>query len=318
MANKIKVYGKAQNRTSLGIAHAYVVMYPPATLEDLRKAVPNSICPDKGVPENFLPVEEAEKYNANMSLYFTKPDEVIELQDGSKVALSQVWSKPSFDRMVEQGKLYDIEVAEFEKAMKGEKGGYRLEYINGYVPPVPVVVEKKKSKAWLWILLLLLIAAGVIAYLLTRQPKVVEVEKIVEVEKEVVVRDTVVNAVIVRATVFVQQVEEIEKNFNAAQFAKGKADLTDDSKIALHDLAKVMKQNPELRLRIEGHTSAEGDAAVNQKLSEARAQAAVDFLVNKEGIDASRLEAVGKGSSELKDPENPTSDVNSRTEFEIL
>ena len=308
MAGKIKVYGKAQNRTALGIAHAYVVMYPHATLDDLRKAFPNSICPDKGVPENFLPVEEAEKYNANMSLYFAKPDEVIELQDGSKIALNQVWSKTSFDRMVEQGKLYDIEVAEFEKTMKGEKGGYRLEYLNGYVPPVPVVVEKKKSLAWLWILLLLLIAAGVIAYLLTRQPKVVEVEKIVEVEKEVIIRDTV----------FVQQVEEIEKNFNAAQFEQGKADLNDDSKIALHDLAKVMKQNPELRLRIEGHTSAEGDVALNQKLSEARAQAAVDFLVNKEGIDASRLEAVGKGSSELEDPESPTSDVNRRTEFEIL
>ena len=318
MASKIKVYGKAQNRTALGVAHAYVVINPQATLEDLRKAFPNSLCPDKGVAENFLPVEEAEKFNEKMGLYFTKPDEVIELQDGSKVALCQVWSKPSFDRMVEQGKLYDIEVAEFEKTMKGEKGGYRLEYLNGYVPPVPVVVEKKKSKVWLWILLLLLIAAGVIAYLLTRQPKVVEVEKIVEIEKEVVVRDTVVNEVIVRDTIFVQQVEEIEKNFNAAQFAKGKADLTDDSKIALHDLAQVMKQNPELRLRIEGHTSVEGDAAVNQKLSEARAQAAVEFLVNKEGIDASRLEAVGKGSSELKDPENPTSDVNRRTEFEIL
>lgn len=309
MANKIKVYGKAQNRTALGIVHAYVVMYPHATLDDLRKAFPNSICPDKGVPENFLPLEEAGKYNEKMSLYFAKPDEVIELQDGSKVALAQVWSKPSFERMVEQGKLYDIEVADFEKAMKGEKGGYRLEYLNGYVPPVPVVAEKKKSKAWLWILLLL-IAAGVIAYLLTRQPKVLEIEKIVEIEKEVVVRDTV--------KVYAELVEEIEKNFNAAQFEKGKAELNDDSKIALHDLAKVMKQNPELRLRIEGHTSAEGDAAVNQKLSEARAQAAVDFLVGKEGIDASRLKAVGKGSSELKDPDNPTSDVNRRTEFEIL
>lgn len=307
MANKIKVYGKAQNRTSLGIAHAYVVMYPQATLDDLRKAFPNSICPDKGVPENFLPVEEAEKYNANMSLYFVKPDEVIELQDGSKVALCQVWSKPSFERMVEQGKLYDIEVAEFEKAMKGEKGGYRLEYLNGYVPPVPVP-SKKGFPWWLWLLLALLAIGVIVALCLPREEKVVEVEKIVEVEKEVIIRDTV----------FVQQVEEIEKNFNAAQFAKGKADLTDDSKIALHDLAKVMKQNPDMRLRIEGHTSAEGDAAVNQKLSEARAQAAVDFLVNKEGIDASRLEAVGKGSSELKDPENPTSDVNRRTEFEIL
>lgn len=307
MANKIKVFGKAQNRTSLGIAHAYVVMYPQATLDDLRKAFPNSICPDKGVPENFLPVEEAEKYNANMSLYFVKPDEVIELQDGSKVALCQVWSKPSFERMVEQGKLYDIEVAEFEKAMKGEKGGYRLEYLNGYVPPVPVP-SKKGFPWWLWLLLALLAIGVIVALCLPREEKVVEVEKIVEVEKEVIIRDTV----------FVQQVEEIEKNFNAAQFAKGKADLTDDSKIALHDLAKVMKQNPDMRLRIEGHTSAEGDAAVNQKLSEARAQAAVDFLVNKEGIDASRLEAVGKGSSELKDPENPTSDVNRRTEFEIL
>lgn len=305
MANKIKVYGKAQNRTALGIANAYVVMYPHATLEDIRKAFPNSICPDKGVPENFLPVEEAEKYNANMSLYFAKPDEVIELQDGSKVALCQVWSKPSFERMVEQGKLYDIEVAEFEKAMKGEKGGYRLEYLNGYVPPVPVVA-KKGLPWWLWLILALVAIGVIIALCLPREEKVVEVEKIVE--KEIILRDTV----------FLLQVEEIEKNFNAAQFEQGKADLTDDSKIALHDLAKVMKQNPELRLRIEGHTSAEGDAAVNQKLSETRAQAAVDFLVNKEGIDASRLEAVGKGSSELKDPENPTSDVNRRTEFEII
>ena len=305
MANKIKVYGKAQNRTSLGIAHAYVVMYPQATLEDLRKAFPNSICPDKGVPENFLRVEEAEKYNEKMSLYFAKPDEVIELQDGTKVALCQVWSKPSFDRMVEQGSLYDIEVAEFEKAMKGEKGGYRLEYLNGYVPPV-AVVAKKGLPWWLWLLLALLVAGVVVALCLPRGEKVVEVEKIVE--REVIVRDTV----------YVQQIADIESNFNAAQFAQGSAELTDDAKLALHDLARVMKQNPELRLRIEGHTSAEGDAAANQTLSEARAQAAVDFLVNKEGIDASRLEAKGLGSSQLKDAEQPDSEVNRRTEFEIL
>lgn len=305
MANKIKVYGKAQNRTSLGIAHAYVVMYPQATLEDLRKAFPNSICPDKGVPENFLPVEEAEKYNEKMSLYFAKPDEVIELQDGTKVALCQVWSKPSFDRMVEQGSLYDIEVAEFEKTMKGEKGGYRLEYLNGYVPPV-AVVAKKGLPWWLWLLLALLVAGVVVALCLPRGEKVVEVEKIVE--REVIVRDTV----------YVQQIADIESNFNAAQFAQGSAELTDDAKLALHDLARVMKQNPELRLRIEGHTSAEGDAAANQTLSEARAQAAVDFLVNKEGIDASRLEAKGLGSSQLKDAEQPDSEVNRRTEFEIL
>lgn len=139
MANKVRVFGKAQNRTALGIAHAYLVMYPHATLEDLRKAFPNSICPDSGakVKDLFVPIEEAERANTGMTLFFAKPDEIFELADGSKVAMAQVWSKPSFERMVEQGKLYDIEVAEFEKAMKGEKGGYRLEYLNGYVPRCP-------------------------------------------------------------------------------------------------------------------------------------------------------------------------------------
>jgi hypothetical protein len=164
MASKIRVYGKAQNRTALGIAHAYVVMYPHATLDDLRKAFPNDICPDKGVPENFLPLSEAEKYNTKMGLYFAKDDEVLELQDGSKVALCQVWSKPSFERMVAQGQLYDIEVAEFEKTMKGEKGGYRLEYLNGYVPPMP---EKKKLPL-LWIIIAAVVVLGILAWLLLK------------------------------------------------------------------------------------------------------------------------------------------------------
>ena len=302
MASKIKVYGKAQNRTALGIVHAYVVMYPHATLEDLRKAFPNSVCPDKGVAENFLPLDEALGFNTKMSLYFAKDDEVLNLADGTKVALAQVWSKPSFERMVEQGKLYDIEVAEFEKTVGREKGGYRLEYLNGYVPPVPE--EKKKGLPWLWIILGVIAVAAIAWLCIPKGEKVVEVEKIVE--KEVIVRDTV----------YVQQVEEIEANFNAAQFEQGKADLNDDAKLALHDLAKVMKQNPEMRLRIEGHTSAEGDETLNRKLSEQRAQAAVDFLVNKEGIDASRLEASGKGSSEPIDPSNL--EANRRTEFEIL
>lgn len=162
MANKVKVYGKAQNRTALGIAHAYLVMYPHATLEDLRKAFPNNTNPDSGVKELFLPLGEAETFNTKMNLYFAKSDEVFDLADGSKVAMAQVWSKPSFERMVEQGSLYGIEVAEFEKtAHPGQKGGYRLEYLNGYVPPVPEV--KKKGGAWVWILLALL-AVGAIAW----------------------------------------------------------------------------------------------------------------------------------------------------------
>jgi len=306
MAKKVKVYGKAQNRTALGIAHAYLVMYPHATLEDLRKAFPNSLCPDSGVKEIFLPLEEAKGFNTKMSLYFAKPDEVFELADGSKVAMAQVWSKQSFERIVEQGSLYDVDVAEFEKtAHPGQKGGYRLEYLNGYVPPVPE--EKKKGiPVWLWLVLAVLVLGALAWFLLGNkkpEPQPQIVEKIVE--KEVIVRDTV----------YVQQIEEIETNFNAAQFEQGKAELNDDAKLALHDLAKVMKQNPDLKLRISGHTSSEGDETLNRKLSEDRAKAAVDFLTGKEGIDASRLEFAGYGSSK---PISDKLEENRRTEFEII
>ena len=201
-------------------------------------------------------------------------------------------------------KQYGILVANFEKAPGGgKKGQFYLEYLNGYVPPVPE--EKKKSKLGLWIAIAaIVILLALLAVLLGRKPE----PKVVEVEKIVTVVDTV----------YIQQIEEIEKNFNAAEFVAGKADLSESAKFVLHDLAKMMQKHPELKLQLVGHTSAEGDAAFNQKLSEDRAQAAVDFMISHGGIEASRLEAIGKGSSELKDKENPMAPENRRTEFIVV
>ena len=81
---------------------------------------------------------------------------------------------------------------------------------------------------------------------------------------------------------------------------------------------KKAQKNPDLRLSIEGHTSADGDAALNQKLSEARAQAAVDFLTQHEGVDSTRLEAKGYGSSRLKNADDPKASENRRTEFVVI
>lgn len=302
MTNKVRVYGKAQNRTALGIMHAYMVMYPQATLDDLRKAFPNELAPDNGTKQIFVPAGDNGGQD-NWNGYFQADDELLTMADGTKVAVNKMWTKPSFERTVSHAAQYGIEIAQFEAADgAGKKGGFRLEYLNGYVPPV-YEPKRKGVPVWVWILIALLAAGIVAALLLSREEKVVEVEKIVE--KEVVVRDTV----------YVQQIEDIESAFNAAQFAVNSAELNDDAKLALHDLAKVMKQNPDLRLSIEGHTSSEGDAARNQELSEQRARAAVNFLVEKEGIDASRLTAVGMGSSRPVDPENP--EANRRTEFEI-
>ena len=104
----------------------------------------------------------------------------------------------------------------------------------------------------------------------------------------------------------------------AAQFEKGKTELSEDAKFVLHDLAKVLNAHENIKLSIEGHTSAEGDADFNQKLSEARAKAAVDFLVNREGISESRLAYEGFGSTKLKNTEDPNSTENRRIEFIII
>jgi outer membrane protein OmpA-like peptidoglycan-associated protein len=304
MTNKVRVYGKAQNRTALGIMHAYMVMYPQATMDDLKKAFPDELNPDSGVKKNFVKAGE-KGTDANWDGFFQKEDELLTMGDGTKVAVVKMWTKPSFERLVSHAAQYGIEIAQFEAAEKGigQKGSFRLEYLNGYVPPVPVA---KKPNWWLW----LLIAAAIIivlAFLLMRscnkEPKVVE--KVVT--ETVVVHDTV--------TVYLEQIEEIEKNFNAAKFEAGKADLNDDAKFVLHDLVKILNKQPQLRLKIEGHTSDEGDAAFNQKLSENRAKAVADFLISK-GIAADRLEYEGKGSSEPLDPNNR--EVNRRTEIIVI
>ena len=297
---RVRVYGKAQNRTALGIMHAYMVMYPQSKLEDIQKAFPDTLNPDSGVKKNFIYAEE-KGTTTDWNGFFKKEEELLTMGDGRKVAVVSMWTKPSFERLVAWAKQYGIIVAEFEAVNKGgEKGGFRLEYLNGYIPPKP----KKGIPVWVWILIALLIAALAGVAFMSKHKKA----ETVVIEKTVVVHDTL----------YVQQIAQIEENFNAAKFKQGKSELSVEAQFILHDLAKVLAQNPDLKLRVEGHTSAEGDAMVNQKLSEARAQAAVTFLVDHEGIDASRLEAVGFGSSKLKDAENPMSEVNRRTEFKII
>lgn len=317
MASKVRVSAKSQKWTALGIIDAYIKMYPHATVDDLNKAFPLSVIKETKTDEPLL-VTVAEKerlvkaskttFDAEYFEEWKRTHFYVTLPDGTDLMFTvPMWPKEMFEKMMAQAKLYDIEFAKYEAAEKGfgKRGEYTLEYLNGYIPPKP---EKKKSKNWLWILLAALLIIAILVILLLMKGCQKAEPQIVEVEKVVVVHDTL----------YFQQIEEIEKNFNAAEFVQGKADLSESAKFVLHDLAKIMQKNQEVRLRLEGHTSAEGDAAFNQKLSEARAQAAVTFLIEHEGIDATRLEAEGKGSSEPKNAEDPYAPENRRTEFIVL
>ena len=94
------------------------------------------------------------------------------------------------------------------------------------------------------------------------------------------------------------------------------ATLTPEAREVLNQLAAAL-QSPELgesSFLIEGHTDATGSDGYNQSLSERRANAVLGYLTQRHGVDAERLTAVGRGESELLDPQNGASGVNRRVE----
>jgi len=80
------------------------------------------------------------------------------------------------------------------------------------------------------------------------------------------------------------------------QFDTGKATIQPGSANVLGEIVKLLQQNADLKLRVEGHTDNQGNAAANQALSEKRAQAVVAWLTGK-GISASRLTSKGFGAT---------------------
>ena len=74
-------------------------------------------------------------------------------------------------------------------------------------------------------------------------------------------------------------------------FEFNRSDLSDEAKAILQKQANFIRQFPEVRFRVFGHTDLVGSAGYNQALGLRRAQAAVSYMISL-GIDRSRLEAV--------------------------
>jgi outer membrane protein OmpA-like peptidoglycan-associated protein len=84
-------------------------------------------------------------------------------------------------------------------------------------------------------------------------------------------------------------------------------------------IADIMAQFPGTHVQVNGHTDNKGKKSANLKLSQARAEAVVSYLVSKKGVDGKRLSAKGFGD-EKPIADNATADgrtKNRRVDFTV-
>jgi len=80
-------------------------------------------------------------------------------------------------------------------------------------------------------------------------------------------------------------------------FDTGKADVKPESDATLKEIAKLLQQNPQLKLYVVGHTDNQGTLELNMDLSKRRADAVLTALTTKYGVAGARLRALGDGPS---------------------
>lgn len=99
-----------------------------------------------------------------------------------------------------------------------------------------------------------------------------------------------------------------------------KYDIRKDAAEELDNLVKFLKDNPTVKIELSSHTDVRGSDEYNMKLSQKRAESAVNYIISK-GVSADRLVAKGYGETKLIIQDAQAEEehqVNRRTEFKVL
>lgn len=402
MDSKIKVHGRAQSRTVLGIVEAYLLLHPESTKDDLDKAFPETLSSAAG-KSLFLDVREKGNVKNYEKRYFERDDETIFLADGTELAMIEAWNNADYNKVVEHAKQFGIEVAEFSKTKRpGERGSFWLEGLNDYdveaaqenfkalaAGNAPAAHEEKTEEPsetraigskidsprdnddtdpfmvaaaslpnkkdveevsdddsnascnckWIPVILMLLL----FGFFMMKACNDDKDFSCGYEDRETFVRDSLYQDSVFRAKaladslaaardtikdviVTAETVEEIAKaiednmekgvssSFDNINFETGSAELSEGSKNALDGIVKFLKDNPDKKIQVVGHTSTDGTDEINIPLSMERAKAVTDYI-EKQGVDGSRLSYQGMGASK------PISDIpekNRRVEIQVF
>lgn len=109
------------------------------------------------------------------------------------------------------------------------------------------------------------------------------------------------------------------KTLHGIFFAIGKSDIMPQSYNALQHLLELLRQNPDIRIVLRGHTDNQGTADFNMRLSQARAEAVANYLIER-GIDSRRLSSQGFGKTmPIESNDSPEGrSRNRRVEYQIM
>ena len=128
----------------------------------------------------------------------------------------------------------------------------------------------------------------------------------------------VVEEVVVEEVAVAEPAEAVRVELDV-KFDFDKAQVKQESYGDIKALADFMKQYPQTSTVVEGHTDSVGSDAYNQGLSERRANAVREVLVNQYGVESGRVQAVGYGESRPV-ADNATAEgraINRRVEAEV-
>jgi outer membrane protein OmpA-like peptidoglycan-associated protein/LysM repeat protein len=113
--------------------------------------------------------------------------------------------------------------------------------------------------------------------------------------------------------------------YNSIYYDFDKYLIRDDAKPELNKIIKIMQDNPNIIAELSSHTDSRGKADYNMMLSQNRANAAVDYIINTGGLMPGRMIAKGYGETKLtnkcKDGVKCTDEehqMNRRTEFKVI
>ena len=109
-------------------------------MSDIQKAFPEQLNPDCGPGKIFTLADD--EYAAEW--YFKNENDILLMDNDERVSVVIMWTGKSISLLIEKAAEYGIEVGSDDSVKRGE---YRLECVNGYVPPV----KKDRPTREMWI-----------------------------------------------------------------------------------------------------------------------------------------------------------------------